>query len=224
MLIYLAARYSRLEELNGYAKDLRGIGHEVKARWLKGSHQLHKNADLVEAATQSVPIEGRPFAVDDYEDVCKADALIAFSEAPRQVGASRGGRHVEFGVALALGKRVIVVGPRENIFHTLPQVEHFWLWPSALDAFARCSDTTSDDSDLAWFAKTTRGAGLLSMKITWPDSWKKRKYELYHGNYWTTWHTLPEVILIRAVCIMFFLATVGLLGWYLWTEFLNHQR
>ena len=31
----------------------------------------------------------------------------------------RGGRHVEYGVALGLGKLTAIVGPRENIFHHL---------------------------------------------------------------------------------------------------------
>ena len=38
---------------------------------------------------------------------------------------ARGGRHVEFGLALAAGKRLCIVGPRENIFHFLPRVEVF---------------------------------------------------------------------------------------------------
>ena len=132
MLIYLAARYSRLEELQGYADDLRAIGHRVEARWLLGDHQIHEGADKVEAATMSVPIEGRVFAEDDVLDVASADMLIAFSEEPRAGGASRGGRHVEFGLALAWRKKVIVVGPRENVFHTLPGVKHFWSWDDEL--------------------------------------------------------------------------------------------
>ena len=132
MLIYLAARYSRLEELQGYADDLRSIGHRVEARWLLGDHQIHEGADKVEAATVSVPIEGRAFALDDYQDVLASDMLIAFSEEPRAVGGSRGGRHVEFGLALAWEKKAVVVGPRENVFHTLPYVQHFWRWPEAL--------------------------------------------------------------------------------------------
>ena len=132
MLIYLAARYSRLEELQGYADDLRAIGHRVEARWLLGDHQIHEGVDLVEADSISVPLEGRPFALDDYVDVFKADMLIAFSEEPRAGGASRGGRHVEFGLALAWLKQVMVVGPRENVFHTLPSVHHFWHWSEAL--------------------------------------------------------------------------------------------
>ena len=142
MQIYLAARYSRLDELNGYAADLRALGHTVEARWLLGNQQLHEGADSIDAAIVSVPLEGRPFARDDYEDVRKADMLIAFSEEPRALNASRGGRHVEFGIALALGKKVAVVGPRENIFHTLPQVDHFWSWPLALKVLFRGRETT----------------------------------------------------------------------------------
>ena len=136
-LIYLAARYSRLAELQDYASNLRAIGYEVNARWLLGDHQAHEGADKVEAATVSVPIEGRAFAMEDYADVLVADMLIAFSEEPRSDLATRGGRHVEFGLALAWDKQIIVVGPRENVFHTLPRVRHFWRWPEALEALAR---------------------------------------------------------------------------------------
>ena len=73
MEIYLAARYSRLDELSSYAADLRALGHTVEARWLLGNQQLHEGADYVEAAIVSVPLAGRPFARDDYEDVRKAD-------------------------------------------------------------------------------------------------------------------------------------------------------
>ena len=126
MRIYLAARYSRRLELCGYAEELRAAGHAVECRWLLGNHQ-HEGAADVERATKSVPLAGRPFAEDDWKDVLASDALIAFSEEPRS-SASRGGRHVEFGLALAWGMRVVLVGPRENVFHTLPQVEHFWHW------------------------------------------------------------------------------------------------
>jgi len=39
-------------------------------------------------------------------------------------------------MALALRKRLILVGPRENIFHTLPQVEHREGWPQLVMALA----------------------------------------------------------------------------------------
>jgi len=61
------------------------------------------------------------------EDVIRADCILCFTEEPTEhvSWAARGGRHVEFGVALAMGKRLCVVGPRENIFHHLPRVEQF---------------------------------------------------------------------------------------------------
>jgi hypothetical protein len=60
-----------------------------------------------------------------------ADIIILFSE---KSGIShRGGRHVEFGLAIGLKKRLIVIGPRENIFHCLPQVELFDSWEDFVD-------------------------------------------------------------------------------------------
>lgn len=46
-------------------------------------------------------------------------------------GSGRGGRHVELGYALALDKSIWLVGRREHIFHSLPQVKHFDSWDSA---------------------------------------------------------------------------------------------
>ena len=50
-----------------------------------------------------------------------------FTEPPQSVYA-RGGRHVEFGVAVSSGKRLIVIGYRENVFHWLPQIEFYERW------------------------------------------------------------------------------------------------
>lgn len=133
--IYLAARYSRREELCAYRKSLQSMGFNVEARWLDGKHQLSDRGipigDTGEALVEGVDdgstqvrnAELRAkFAQDDWEDVSTADVVINFTEPPRS-NASRGGRHVECGIALARNVRVIVVGYRENIFHWLPQVE-----------------------------------------------------------------------------------------------------
>ena len=65
----------------------------------------------------------------DREDVLRADGLILFAE-PELDGGS--GRHVEFGMALALGKPTIVVGRVENLFQRLPEVRVVEDWPAAL--------------------------------------------------------------------------------------------
>lgn len=143
MKIYLAARYSRREELCGYRNELLKLGHEVQARWLNGEHQINERGvpignqgeALVEGdaggmsqAAQELRVK---FAQDDWEDVNVAECVISFTEPPRST-ANRGGRHVEYGIALARGVRVIVVGYRENIFHWLPQVEFYATWSDLL--------------------------------------------------------------------------------------------
>ncbi len=52
-----------------------------------------------------------------------ADAVVSLMELPRNNG--RGGRHVEFGYALGLGKLMFIIGPRETVFHHLDEVRHF---------------------------------------------------------------------------------------------------
>jgi len=152
MKIYLAARYSRREELCGYREQLRALGHDVQARWLNGEHQLANDGISIgengEALVEGVLRSGErisehdqtraaelrtQFALDDWEDVNAANLVINFTEPPRSK-ANRGGRHVEYGIALANKARVIVVGHRENIFHWLPQVEFFANWEEALTA------------------------------------------------------------------------------------------
>lgn len=116
MKIYLAARYSRREELNGYRKQLESVGHVVTSTWLNGTHtQIHEGQSLRGAD------ERARFALEDLADIKKSDWVISFTEAP-DAKSSRGGRHVEFGLARAFSKMCTVVGYRENVFHHLPGV------------------------------------------------------------------------------------------------------
>lgn len=118
MRIYLAARYSRRLELCVYRDQLRAMGQQVTARWLDGNHQIDDQGLSVEAKRA----ERERFAQEDYEDLIAAQCCISFTEIPRSTN-SRGGRHVEFGIALGRGQWCIVVGPRENVFHCLPAVD-----------------------------------------------------------------------------------------------------
>lgn len=117
MKIYLASRYSRREELLGYAQLLKEDGHVITSRWLREDSE-EKGAGIQDPPA-SFPVEAQVFANLDYSDVKRSDALLLFSEYANVSLASRGGRHVEFGLALAWGKRLFVCGPRENVFHTI---------------------------------------------------------------------------------------------------------
>lgn len=103
MRVYLAARYSRREEIAGVREQLQARGLVVQARWLDGLHDDAPN---------------QLCANDDLDDLSECHALIAFTEERRAVATS-GGRHFEAGYAYALGKPVIVVGPEENVFYSL---------------------------------------------------------------------------------------------------------
>lgn len=132
MKIYLASRYSRFREMQGYREELERAGHVVTSRWINGDHQIDDQG----LSTQAKEAERIRFASEDRDDLVTADCVVSFTEAPRSSN-SRGGRHVEHGMALALGKRTIVVGYRENVFHCLPEVEFFPAWQDARAALAQ---------------------------------------------------------------------------------------
>jgi hypothetical protein len=88
------------------AEGLRRRGHWIVSRWIDGQDT-----------------DDRQAVARDWEDLHNADCLVAFAETPGAPGRQRGGRHVEFGIALARGIRVILVGEPENVFHYLPRVE-----------------------------------------------------------------------------------------------------
>jgi hypothetical protein len=108
--VYLAAQYARRDELRGYRTILEAEGIEVTSNWLdetsplNGTMDKHSEEFLIHTATT------------DLQDIDRANAIIFFSEDPK-VGIPRGGRHVEFGYALAKNKGISVIGPKENVFH-----------------------------------------------------------------------------------------------------------
>lgn len=113
--------------------DLEKLGHTITSRWVSGGHRL-SDAGLSEEAKETERIR---FAMEDLYDLCNSEAIICFTEAPRSVP-SRGGRHVEFGVAFGR-MRLIVVGPRENVFYCLPNVQWYPDYPTFLMAFTLTS-------------------------------------------------------------------------------------
>lgn len=117
--IYLAARFSRRFECQGIRADiLRNKIEIVTSRW------IHNSTDDEADALQCAKI--------DIEDLDAADVVIAFGDEPRS-NRSRGGHFVEFGYGLAQGKRIILIGYRENVFNYLPDVEFFETWQEVLE-------------------------------------------------------------------------------------------
>jgi len=136
--IYLAARYSRRQELSEYATQLRDLGHIVTSTWIDGHHEA-SSPHGPRAEQLADGAERRGWALEDWADLARSDALICFTE---QAGPTvlyarvSGGRHVELGIALAWELDVMIVGPRENLYHWLPEVMAYPTWDDALRSIA----------------------------------------------------------------------------------------
>jgi hypothetical protein len=120
MRIYLAGRFSKRFELRQFRQQLEALGHVCTSRWIDAEREDPEKLALC--------------AAEDLIDVATCDLVVNFTEKPRCD--SRGGRHCEFGIGLALNKQLVLVGPKEHAFHFLPQVRCFASsgdWLDALD-------------------------------------------------------------------------------------------
>jgi nucleoside 2-deoxyribosyltransferase len=133
MKIYLAAKYSRNPEMRIFRDHIEGVcGHLVTSRWIEGKHDISEDADKDSQRTR--------FAEEDLQDLRHSDLVLWFSEPEKIEGRNRGGRHVEFGIALAYGIPIIVIGRKENVFHWLPQVRHLKSLGDALNLIQNAGD------------------------------------------------------------------------------------
>lgn len=126
MQVYLAGRYSKKLELRKYADELEKVGIRVGTEWLKEPD--NPNGALSDSSESKLA----EYARQDYWNIGACDVFVFFAE-NQDFQPPRGGRHVEFGMALILGKPIVVVGSPENIFHYLPgfHIGHFENWNSA---------------------------------------------------------------------------------------------
>lgn len=124
--IYLAARYSRNDEMRGVRDVLSGLGYSVTSRWIDlhpdvvGDFSSSFDSDTLNATPELCA----PLGQHDLDDIDRADWVVNFTCGT----GGKGGRHVELGYAHAKGKRLFIVGPRENVFHTLAGIEHYPTW------------------------------------------------------------------------------------------------
>ncbi|XUM19785.1 hypothetical protein ACRAVF_19150 [Bradyrhizobium oligotrophicum S58] len=124
MKVYLAARFGERPLMEVHADRIKAAGIEVTASWVYGEEDGLTREDI---------------ATLDLNDVDRCDTLISFTHPRGKLMTAGGGRHVEFGYALAKGKRMVVIGPRENVFHHTPGVEVFATldeWLASVEAAA----------------------------------------------------------------------------------------
>lgn len=117
MKLYLAAAFSRRDEMRVVAKELYQAGYTITSRWIENTPQVIKD--------RRGKMED---AFMDVQDLRAADVLVRFSDnleqptIPAKLGS--GARMFEFGMAWERGIPVVVVGGKQNIFDNLPNVTH----------------------------------------------------------------------------------------------------
>ena len=122
--IYLAARFGRHHEIEDNARNLEKEGYYVVSTW-HTPERIAVEPELVDDADYSIPYAaGTRVAFQDLEELRTADVVLAFTE-PARSAYGRGGRHIEAGIALGMGKILVAIGYRENVFYCLDRVEHF---------------------------------------------------------------------------------------------------
>lgn len=106
MKIYLAAQFKEQPLMLQWSILLKHHGHYITSRWLMANEAKLKS------------IEAYNEAMKDLEDIDNCDIFISQTLNRGDVYTG-GGRHIEFGYALAKGKKLINVGGSESVFHTL---------------------------------------------------------------------------------------------------------
>ncbi len=115
MRIYLAARYSKHPQMRAFAAKLEALGHHVTSHWISGG-----GPETFEECTDE---ERAGIASQDESDILDSDCIIGFTEV-RDTPTS-GGRHVEWGMARALGLLQIMIGAPENVFYYMEDQKQF---------------------------------------------------------------------------------------------------
>lgn len=113
MKVYLSGSFDARDEIAKDAAFLRGLGFEITSSWLNEPPIRYDSPEHEEW-------QKRARANEDLLDVERSDVVVVYTHWP----STSGGLHVELGIAAALRKRIIVFGPRLNVFHYLNLVEH----------------------------------------------------------------------------------------------------
>jgi hypothetical protein len=130
---YFAGRYSRHAELSRYRSELTALipSATVTSRWID-CHDGELESSYTSEALNADPASCWRHGQNDIIDLFRADAIVSFTG---NGGGGKGGRHIEHGIAIGFVEndrmppfRLIVVGPREHIFHCHPATEVYATW------------------------------------------------------------------------------------------------
>jgi hypothetical protein len=123
MIWYIAARR---QDWGREVRDaLVAAGESVNARWLDVPPSSFGQGNQTD--------EERSIAAHEcLQDCLTCDAIVLVAEP--DLAPVKGGKHVEFGIVLGMGKACHVIGRKENVFHWLTQVKLHEDIPAFIDS------------------------------------------------------------------------------------------
>lgn len=144
MKVYIASWFASKNKIRKKAEELRKHGIEVTSRWI--NETIPGNATVASVSEDYL----RETAIIDIEDILAADTVVLITPTKKDYKTipkpswARGGRVFESGFQYGLmlasrfrkGRRLVIVGPKENVFHWLSEVEHFPDWKSFVRSIA----------------------------------------------------------------------------------------
>ena len=132
IVAYMAGSFGRKPELVEYMKEWEAGGNFCTSRWLKNEHEVdfQQDADALEYGGY-----GQNFAIEDVDDIARAECVIFFSSAD-STSKGRGGRHTEFGITLGMNKPIFLIGRPECAFHAMVRPEcRFRDWENFVERY-----------------------------------------------------------------------------------------
>lgn len=125
--IYLASRFSHRFDLRYRRKQLESMGYDVKASWINVEKRDSDEMD-------DIPDYANKWGEIDRKEVKECDIFILDTTGEDKAKfASRGGMHTEFGIAMGIGgKDLVIIGKKMNVFHFLSGVDQYDSWDEFL--------------------------------------------------------------------------------------------
>ena len=151
MNVYIASFFADKDRVAARARELNSLGIECTMRW--PSESAPHTATIKDYPEEYF----RETAVLDIEDILAADVLVLTVPSDVQMtdmpirSLARGGRHFESGfmyglIASGQKRELILLGPRENVFHFLdgesctskyPAIKQFDTWAQVVQYLNR---------------------------------------------------------------------------------------
>jgi len=139
--VYIASNFADKDRVKARGEELAAIGIECTSRW--ALETAPHNCKITDVTSDYI----RETAVYDIEDILASDVVVLTVPTPEQLmnltphQMSRGGRTFEsglqYGLMLSGGhstrRMLIVMGPKENVFHFLDGTDEAKYYPVVLN-------------------------------------------------------------------------------------------